>query len=524
LVQKEKKEKQPLLYDLTELQKEANRKYKYSADETLKIMQSLYETHKILTYPRTSSRYISKNEEKQLPELINKLASLPDYEKIVADIKNNNRTIAKRMVDDSKVTDHYAIIPTDKKPMLSQLNREQLNIYNMVIKRFLAAFMPECVKDHTELVCNISEETFKATGTIITTPGWRQLYNEEDSALNTKKKDKETLLPIVKKDDPIDIQKIALKEGQTKAPPLHNEATILAAMETAGKIIEDEELRQAMKNCGLGTPATRAQILEKLIHVQYITRENNKLTPTQKGEYIIDNIVDEDLLSPELTGQWEKKLNDIADSKFVRETYMNEIKDFIKVIVDNVNNSNTYALRADQKVFGDCPTCKEGKIIETQKAFGCTNWKSKGCKFVIWKMIAGKVLTEKQAETLLKKGQTPVIKGFKNKAGNPFNAALKLENGEIRFDFQQESLGTCPKCEGDIVETPKAYSCNNWRTTGCKFVIWKEFSKRKIKKAEAIALLKNGKTETLEGFKNYNGNPMTGILELVENQVSLVPD
>ena len=292
-------------------------------------------------------------------------------------------------------------------------------------------------------------------------------------------------------------------------------------METAGKAIEDEELRQAMKDCGLGTPATRAQILEKLIKVNYIVREKNKLSPTQKGEYIIDNIKQEAFLSPALTGEWEKKLNDMARNQCDREDYMNQIKEFTKEVVENVASSNVYVIGADQKIFGTCPTCKEGKIIESQKAWGCSNWKEKECKFAIWKEFSGKTITEKQVETLLKKGITPVIKGFKSKSGNPFNAALKLSEGKVIFDFQKETIGTCPLCKGAVVETAKAFSCDNWKEKGCKFAIWKEIAKRKIKKTEAITLLKEGKLKNVEGFKSKAGNPFSAHLIVANERVEL---
>jgi DNA topoisomerase III len=524
LTQKEKKEKQPLLYDLTEMQKDANKQFNYSADKTLKIMQDLYEKHKVLTYPRTSSRYLTKDMENTLPQLIKNLTEIPKYKDFANDIINNNQTIAKRMIDDSKVTDHHAIIPTNKKANISTLSEEHFNIFDLVIKRFLSAFMPECKKHHTEIICTFGQHNFKATGTIIQEPGWRIVYSENDTNPDKNKKSKEpeeSLLPIVCENDPLQNDKTQLKESKTKAPPLYTEATILAAMETAGKNIDDDEVRQAMKNCGLGTPATRAQILEKLIKVNYITREKNKLTPTQKGLYIIENIQDEALHSPELTGEWEKKLNDISQSKYSRDDYMQEIADFTKAIIENVSSSQAYSIRADQKIYGSCPKCEKGKIIETPKAYSCTQWKDSGCKFAIWKLTANKTITEKQAETLLKKGITPVIKGFKSKAGNPFNAALKIIDGEVRFDFHKEKLGTCPECNGDIVETPKAFSCDNWRTQGCKFAIWKEIASRKTQKKEALELLTNGKTDVLEGFKTKTGKEITANLVLINNRVTL---
>lgn len=527
LTQKKINEKAPLLYDLTELQKEANRQFKYSADQTLKLAQSLYETHKLLSYPRTSSRYLSTDMKEKLPSLLEKVKNIPDFKANIEHIQQHKLNMAARMIDDKKVTDHHGIIPTDKTPDVSRLSEQEKNIYDLVVRRFVASFYPECEKDHTEIISAFAQHTTKATGTIIQKLGWRELYqNDDDKAeKKSKKKDKELLLPIVNENDTIGAEKTTVKKGQTKAPALHTEATILAAMETAGKNIDDEELRQAMKHCGLGTPATRAQILEKLINVGYIQREKNKLIPTQKAEYLIDCVKEQALLSAELTGDWEKKLNDMADGTYQREVYMDEIKEFTADVINNVGESNVVAIKADQKVYGQCPKCDPGKVIETQKSYGCTHWKESDCKFVIWKTIAQKEITEKQVEKLLKDGKTSVIKGFKNKEGNPFNAALELVNGEVKMNFDREALAPCPTCEkGNIVETAKAYSCDQWRDSGCKFVIWKEIAKRKLSKDEALTLIKDKELKNVSGFTSKAGKSFSASLAFRDNKVQFVFD
>lgn len=527
LTQKKINEKAPLLYDLTELQKDANRQFKYSADQTLKLAQSLYETHKILSYPRTSSRYLSTDMKAKLPLLLDKIKHVPELAIFVNYAQKQNFSIASRLIDDKKVTDHHAIVPTDKTPDISRLSEQEKQIYMIVVKRFVAAFYPDCEKDHTEIIASFASHKTKATGTIIQKQGWRELYQDQDSEddkkSKKKEKEKEVLLPVVNQHDPIDATKTTVKKGQTKAPPLHTEASILAAMETAGKTIEDEELRQAMKQCGLGTPATRAQILEKLIHVGYIQREKNKLIPTQKADYLIDCIKEPALLSAELTGDWEKKLNDMADGAYQRTVYMEEIKEFTQDVINHVGESNVVAIKADQKVFGPCPKCQEGKVIETQKSYGCTHWKENDCKFVIWKTIAKKDITEKQVETLLKNGKTAVIKGFKNKDNNPFNAALELVDGEVKLNFEQEAIASCPLCEnGNIVETAKAYSCDQWRDVGCKFVIWKEIAKRKLSKQEALTLIKDKELKNVTGFISKAGKEFSATLAFKDNKVQFV--
>jgi DNA topoisomerase III len=518
LTQKKVQEKQPLLYDLTELQKDANKQFKFSADHTLKVMQDLYERYKLLSYPRTSSRYLTGDIGPKCPSLLAGLSKVPDFSDTVAHIQDQKYTIASRMIDDKKVTDHHAIIPTDKSPNVAELPEDHKKIYLMVIRRFIAAFLPECQKSHTEIMAHsladtaVPVQTFKATGTVVLLPGWRVLYTEDEP-----KKNATPLLPNVDKGDALDIKKVQLKKGQTKAPALYTEASILGAMETAGKQIEDEDMRQAMKECGLGTPATRAQILEKLIHVKYIIRDKNKLIPTPKGEYLIDCILSEALLSPELTGQWEKELNNIAQSKGRRGEYMENIKEFTEEVVETVAKDNSYTIGADQTVYGSCPKCEKGKIIDTAKAYSCSEWKASNCSFAVWKEMAQKQITEAQVKKLIKDGETAIIKGFKSRDGNPFDAAIQLVNGEVKFKFDNQALGACPVCKkGEVTETSKAFSCNQWRETGCKFAIWKEIASRKMTKEEALILIEKKELDGLEGFKSRAGDPFTASLFVTE--------
>ena len=514
LTQKQKTEKQPLLYDLTELQKDANRRFKFSAEKTLKLMQSLYETHKVVTYPRTSSRYLTADMVPKLKGLVTSLSDNPQYQSIAADILSQDLVITNRIVDDKKVTDHHAIIPTEKPADVSRFSADEAAIYDLVMRRFLAVFLPECLKDQTEILVDIATHHFRASGTVITRSGWRMVYADSSESLKSSKKRpsksvEDIVLPIVKKGDGITHKKPKQLKSQTKAPALYNEASILAAMETAGKDIDDEALREAMKDCGLGTPATRAQILERLIAVGYITREKNRLSPTEKGIYLISSIKDPELLSPELTGNWEKKLNDMAKSTYQRAAYMTEIESFTKRLIAN--------MKADRVSLGECPLC-QGGIQETKLSFGCSNWKDRDCKFTIWKSIAGKVISSNMVQALLQTGETDVIEGFKSKAGKSFDAALVLKEGSVEFKFSQAVLGKCQLCDGDIIETQKAYSCSKWRETQCGFVVWKEMASRTITKAELALLLTNGQTDLLTGFKSKAGKPFDAVIALVDGK------
>jgi DNA topoisomerase III len=428
LTKKTKKENQPLLYDLTELQKDANKKFKFSADQTLKIAQNLYEKHKIITYPRTSSRYLSTDLKTKIKEPLNNLTQIPEYTNYAKNILSKEIKFTKRIVDDKKITDHHAIILTEKQPNLNNLNIEEVKLLDLIIKRFLCVFMDICQKDVTEIITQFGTHTFKSSGTIMKKAGWREIYlNDKKDTEETKDGD-ETLLPQVTENDPVKQQETNLEKKKTKAPSMHTEASILAAMETASRHVDDEDFKEAMKDCGLGTPATRAQILERLIQVKYIERIKNKLIPTDKGIKIISCIKDKELLSPVLTGEWEKKLNHMAQNKYSRDKYMQEITEFTKKIVDTLKDYGT-------KPLGTCPKCGKD-ILEKNKIYGCSNWKEGHCEFVIWKTIASKQISHEIVKELLTNKRTQPIEGFKSKKGNLFSTSLVFdEEFKIKFDF-----------------------------------------------------------------------------------------
>ena len=507
VTKKKRTENPPLLYDLTELQKDANKKYKFSADQTLGLMQGLYEKHKLLTYPRTSSRYLSADIVPKLKTLFQNVSIIEDYKEVASDLALSTISPGKRVVDDKKVTDHHAIIPTDKKPELGLLSPDERRVYDLVIRRFLSVFLPICVKNHTELITQIGDYRFKTTGTVIETMGWRVMYLSEKS---TDKQ--EVLLPNVRKGDSISVAHVFMNEGKTTAPQLHTEATILAAMETAGKQIDDEELRQAMKDSGLGTPATRAQVLERLIEVGYILREKNRLIPTQKGQFLVSCIQDVALLSPQLTGEWEKRLNDMAKNKYSRAKYMKEIKAFTASIVSKLKQDEA-TLTSDVLSLGACPKCKVGHVVERLKGYSCSAWKENQCDFIIWKLVAGLPLLKEHVVDLLTNGKTKRFSGFKSKAGKVFDAALKLENHDVKFEFN-EVRGICPLCNNDIVERENVFSCLGWAETGCGFAIWKTIAGKEITVDHLEALLTDGRTGLIGGFMSKAGKPFDAMLVL----------
>ncbi|OGI07325.1 MAG: hypothetical protein A2Y40_03425 [Candidatus Margulisbacteria bacterium GWF2_35_9] len=439
---KQKNEKQPLLYDLTSLQKDGNKWFKLSADDTLNIMQNLYQTHKLLTYPRTSSKYVTSDMAPTLPKLIENLKNLPDYKSLAESILDKPLKITSRIVDDKKVDDHHAIIPTDKVPnrkIIEQLSASEKQIYDIVIRRFLAVFFPECIKNSTEVISEFGEHLMITKGMIIQDAGWRIAYQTPDIEVENEDDEENTTIPKMENGDNLTIEESTLKEGKTKAPPLHTESTILSLMETAGKQIDDEDLREALKDCGLGTPATRAAIIETLIKRNYVERQKNKLIPTDKGIGLISVIQDDAFLSPELTGQWEKKLNEIVKGDYSRSKFMDEIKELtLQVVanVKNIKNASTQQKEYKVPVVGKCPQCETGDILAFEKAFGCSNYRSEGCSFTIWKTIAGKEIDIETATELVSNKKTGKLSGFQSKkTGKTFEAKLVLVDNKVQLGF-----------------------------------------------------------------------------------------
>jgi len=441
-VKKEKKTlATPLLYDLTELQRDGNKYFGYTAKETLDIAQSLYEKHKLITYPRTDSRYLSEDMKDIVKETLNKLSISP-YDKYISKIINNIK-FTSRIINNKKITDHHACIPTPKAPNVQKLGIKEKNIYNLVVKRLIAAFFPIHQYETTTILVESQRETFLSKGNVVLDIGWKLLYANSDK----KKKDKEEeqQLPPINKGDQVLFKEIEILKKQTQPPKQYTESTLLSAMENAGRLVDDEELKEQLKDNGIGTPATRAAIIERLIQVGYIQREKKSLVPTSKGISII-NTVPEELKSAELTGKWEKALNNIVKGQFSPDRFMESINNFTTFIVTEANNSSPIEVpgnpskaskgkRKNSKeriAIGTCPICKKGTITENTKGYGCSEY-TDGCKFFIGGVIAGKKLTTIEVKELIEKGETSELEGFTYKNGGTFNAKLVVEDGKIVF-------------------------------------------------------------------------------------------
>ncbi len=445
---KEQKQSPPLLYDLTSLQREANQRFSFSARRTLQAAQSLYEDKKAITYPRTSSRYLSGDLVPNIKPTAGTLFTIPEYEEGARFVVELAELPLARVVNDAKVTDHHAIIPTDVEHNVSEFSPDERRVFDLIARRFLAVFHPQARFERTTIVTLVEEERFRTRGKVTIDPGWRRVYgeeSEEEKQAAAAEEDAETSaeLPRVENGQAVTCVTAQIEGKETKAPPRYSEATLLSAMESAGKVIDDEELREAMKESGLGTPATRAETIETLIRREYIERASKELMPTPKGIQVITMLDEHKITSPELTGDWEKKLADIEQGTFDRKKFMKEIESFTGEIVEQIAALDKEKLRPERVELGLCPRCgsETGEIIrENSRAYGCTSWKSReeaGCGFVIWKRVAGRTITPELARQLMEEGKTKeVVAGFRSKAGKPFRARLLLTSeGKVEFDF-----------------------------------------------------------------------------------------
>jgi DNA topoisomerase-3 len=441
---KEQSERAPLLYDLTSLQRDANRRYGFSARRTLQAAQSLYEGKKAITYPRTSSRYLSGDMVAQLKPTAATLQPVPEYRAAADYVLGLDQLPLQRVVNDAKVDDHHAIIPTDIDKDMDALTPDERRVFDLVAKRFLAVFHPPARYARTTVITVVEEERFRTRGKVTLEAGWRAVYGvEPDQERQSEDESEGGEIPALQEGQTVRCIAAEIEEKMTRPPPRYTEATLLSAMETAGKLIDDEELREAMKESGLGTPATRAETIETLIRREYIERVGKDLQATPKGIQVITMLDEHKLTSPELTGDWEHKLSDIEHGRGDRKAFMKGIAEFTEETVEQIAALDKEKLRPERVELGLCPRCgaETGEIIrENSKAYGCTSWKSReetGCGFVIWKRVAGRTLTPEIARQLIEERRTrEVLSGFRSRNGKPFRARLVLnDEDKIEFEF-----------------------------------------------------------------------------------------
>lgn len=526
--QQERQFRPPLLYDLTELQRDMNKRWGMTAQQTLAVAQTLYE-RKLLTYPRTDSRYLDQATARTVPRTLERLRALKPG--AVAGLDLAKLPLTARIVNDAKVGDHHAIIPTDQPPPQAP-GGDEGRVYDAVVMRFIAAFYPPCVKQVTRVTATVGAEVFRASGATLVTPGWQALFpamlertparergpepaqREEDAeAGEEKEREDDQILPefTVGEQGP---HAPYLKTLQTRPPPAFTESALLQMMETAGKLVDDEELRDALKEKGIGTPATRAAIIETLLQRGYIQRRKKSLVSTDLGRELIDLVADERLKSPELTGEWEAQLRRIERGEYDADTFLRQVVEHTRRILSQATQARRVAR------FGACPKC-EGSIIEGRRGYGCSRWKA-GCDFVIWKDVFGVSLGGRQIEELLSQRKTEqplllrvgetrrchgrlVLKADHTVDWVPIGAREKIGDGAV--------VGACPVCGSDVIEGRKGYGCVRWQE-GCRFVVWKEMSQRAIPVTMVRRLLKDGITPFIQKFKRKDGRRFDARLKI----------
>lgn len=527
LIEEEKKpstQASPLLYDLTTLQREANARFSLSAKRTLQIAQALYERHKVLTYPRTDSRCLPEDYVANVKAAFSKFET-PDLaahaKKALAEgwVKAN-----KRVFNNARVSDHHAIIPTGVST--AKLDDFEMKVFDMVARRFVAVFYPSAQFELTTRITRVEGEAFKSDGKIIIDPGWLAVYGRQAAGQDSNKEDDKVLCAVAAGESAV-TKALEIKESETKPPARFSEATLLSAMEGAGKLVEDEDLRDAMSQRGLGTPATRAQIIEGLILDSYLNRQGRELIVTQKGLSLINllrGIGVESLTSPELTGDWEFKLKQMESGAMPRPKFMEEIRSFTEEIVAKAKNFTGESVEGQfTDLEATCPKCEAQGFKESYKAYEC-----KGCSLLIWKNMAGRELERDEVITLLEKGSVGPLEGFRSRLGRPFAALVKLDDEKKQaFDFGDSANDAsnldfttlpivapqCPACKtGAIHDTGAAYQCSN--VAKCKFRMGKTICQREISLDQLTKIVETGKTDLITRFISKKGKPFSAFLKL----------
>jgi DNA topoisomerase III len=443
LERKERKERAPLLYDLTSLQREANSRFGFTARRTLAAAQRCYEEHKVLTYPRTSSRYLTSDMIPELKPIAGHVGGASrDYQAAAAYVQGLDMLPLARVVADDKVGDHHAIIPTNSTHSLEKLSDDDRRIFDLVARRFLAVFHPEAVFENTKVETTVAGHVFRTRGKVLLVPGWRGVYGElaESSSASDDDEGRDQQLPKLEPAEQVQTRDVTAAEKVTQPPRRYSDASLLGAMETAGRLVDDDEMREAMKESGIGTPATRASIIERLIDVGYVERDARSLVATEKGLNVIRLLGDHPLTSPSLTGDWEQRLGMIERGEEPRKRFMADIAGFAESTVRDLD-AKLKDVRIPRANLGPCPVCGHD-IVENRKGFSCWSRDDPGCGFVIWKAKAGKTLPIAIAKELIATGRTAKpVTGFKGRSGRSFRAKLALqqsEEGKWRVEFDED--------------------------------------------------------------------------------------
>lgn len=516
----------PALFDLTTLQREANGRFGFSAKNTLGLAQALYEKHKVLTYPRTDARALPEDYIDTVKQTMDMLAeSSPNYLTHAKKIMKNGWVKPnKKIFDNSKISDHFAIIPTLQAP--KNLSEPEQKLYDLVVRRFLAVFFPAAEFQVTTRITEVAGHHFKTEGKVLVNAGWLEIYGREVQGAKEDGKEgkdsKDATLVAVGKDEKVRTDKVESVALATRPPARYNEATLLSAMEGAGKLVDDDALREAMAGKGLGTPATRAAIIEGLLGEKYLVREGRELIPTAKAFQLMTllrGLGVLELTQAELTGEWEHKLSQIERGRLKRDEFMREIAQMTQQIVKRAKEYDSDTIPGDYATLDTpCPQCG-GQMKENYRRFACT-----ACEFSMSKIPGGRQFEIAEVEELLLKKEIGPLQGFRSKMGRPFAAILKLVKGDeglwkMEFDFgqndddgdgepvdfsEQTPVGTCPKCGGSVYEHGMKYVCENavGSAKSCDFTSGKIILQQEISREQIGKLLTDGRTDLLTGFKS----------------------
>ncbi len=532
-----KKQPPPPLYSLTDLQQEANKKFGLSAEQTLNIAQGLYENKKCLSYPRTDSKVLGSKNVSMIQGIVKKLSQSFPKPFAGVDLKLIRKS-NKRVFNDAKLTDHHALIPLA--PLPKSAGPDEMKIYDLVLKRFAAAFHPDCEYEQTEILTQVEKEKFRTKGKVILRPGWQVVYEAEDRGKGAevrgkKGEESEEYLPPLKKGDAANVADTKIEKKKTFPPPEYSEALLLKDMTNPGRYVAEDELKKIYRgDVGLGTQATRAQIIETLLTRRYMERKKKHIIATDKGCRLIETLrqfnIAKILASPEETARWEMQLNEISRGKGSDKKFLEGIKNIVEETVTEFKNPDA-RFETPNAGFGKCPNCG-GEIIKGKKDYGCSNWKKEdgACRFVIRSRIAGRIITPPIISTLLAKKQVGPLNGFVSEDGEEFPAIIRLVEQENKWqvgppeisdspqNLSENALGECPACGGEVAEGPKGYGCANWKTEdgGCRFTVWKNMARKEITPQIAVQLLCRGEAGPFDDFLSKDDKPFSTRIKLVQ--------
>lgn len=508
-----------LLFDLTSLQRESNSRFGISARNTLSLAQSLYERHKVLTYPRTDSRALPEDYIDTVKQTIRALSGESSFAPFAKQIlKSGWVKPTKKVFDNTKISDHFAIIPTLQMP--GNLSDPERKIYDLVVRRFLAIFYPAAEYAQTTRITQIGDHRFRTDGRVLVNPGWLAVYGRGTS------QESDTLTPVTAGEDAL-AEEVRVEAHQTKPPARYSEATLLSAMEGAGRLVEDDEFRAAMEAKGLGTPATRAAIIEGLIREEYLNRNGRELVPTPKAFsllFALKHFGVSEITSPELTGDWEFKLKEMEHGRLRREEFMDHIEQVTRDMVERIRGGDIPDT-AFATVSAPCPRCG-GTVQENYRKFVCQK-----CELALWKVISGREWAPEEISQLFTERFIGPLNGFRSKMGRPFSAGLRLtDEFKIEFDFgqgtaseldavapdfsTQEALGACPKCGGSVYEHGASFVCQKavGPERSCDFRSGKVILQQSVEREQMQRLLATGKTDLLTRFISKKGRPFKAFL------------